>query len=43
MFVFLFDVFNGCSTSIKKINRYSNVCFLLDVFNGCSTSVKEIG
>ena len=35
----LFDVFNGCSSSIKEINRLINrgmYVNLLDVFNGCS-------
>ena len=39
MCVLLFDVFNGCSSSIKEINRLINkgMCvLLLDVFNGCS-------
>ena len=34
--------FNGYSTSIKEINRYSNGVVLFDVFNGCSISIKEI-
>ena len=34
----LFDIFNGCSSSIKEINRLigKGMCVLLfNVFNGC--------
>ena len=40
--VLLFDAFNGYSTTIKEVNRYSKCVFLFDVFNGCSTSIKEV-
>ena len=39
MCVLLFDVFNGCSTSVKEIYRLINkgMCsLLLNVFNGYS-------
>ena len=39
MCIVLFDVFNGCSSLIKEINRLTSkgMCvLLLDVFNGCS-------
>ena len=39
MFVLLFDVFNGCFSSIKETNRLTSkeMCVLLfDAFNKCS-------
>ena len=46
MRVLLFDIFNGCSSSIKEINSLvsKGICILfVDVFNGCSfSSTKEI-
>ena len=41
MCVLSFDIFNGCSTSIKEIDKAMCV-ILFHVFNGCSTSIKEI-
>ena len=43
MCVLLFDVFNGCSSSIKEINRLisKGMCILLlDVSNECSLLVQ---
>ena len=41
MCVLLFDFFNGCSTSVKEINRQSNVRSFRDVFNGCSQALSQ--